>query len=65
MKILVQKNADPEIADTRGNTAVMGAVAAGHAPVVEFLVRAFKRLGLQVDRPNKVGNSAAKVAQRV
>lgn len=62
VKILVQNNADPEIADTCGNSALMYAVVAGHAPVVAFLVRAFKRLGLQIDRQNKVGNSAAKVA---
>lgn len=62
VKILVQNNADPEIVDTWGNSALMYAVVAGHAPVVEFLVRAFKRLGLQIDRQNKVGNSAAKVA---
>lgn len=62
VKILVRNNADPEIVDTWGNTALMYAVAADHAPVVEFLVRAFKRLGLQLDRQNKVGNSAVKVA---
>ncbi|KAL2082132.1 hypothetical protein ACEWY4_021950 [Coilia grayii] len=63
VKILVQNNANPEMEDLWGNTALMYAVVAGHPLVVEFLVRAFKRLGLQIDRQNKVGNSAVKVAQ--
>lgn len=63
VKVLVQNNADPEMGDVWGNTALMYAVVAGHTLVVEFLVRAFKRLGLQIDRQNKVGNSAVKVAE--
>lgn len=63
VKTLVQNNADPEIIDTWGNTALMYAAAAGHSVIVEFLVRAFKRLGLQIDRQNKVGNSALHVAK--
>ncbi|XP_048106534.1 lysosome-associated membrane glycoprotein 5 [Alosa alosa] len=63
VKVLVQHNADPEMEDLWGNTALMYAVVAGHTVVVEFLVRAFKRLGLQIDRQNKVGNSALKVAE--
>lgn len=63
VKVLVQHNADPEMEDLWGNTALMYAVVAGHSLVVEFLVRAFKRLGLQIDRQNKVGNSAVKVAE--
>uniref|UniRef100_A0A672H2T2 Uncharacterized protein n=1 Tax=Salarias fasciatus TaxID=181472 RepID=A0A672H2T2_SALFA len=63
VKVLVRHNADPEIGDSRGNTALMYAAAAGHSAVVEFLVRAFKRLGLQVDRQNQAGNSAAGVAK--
>ncbi|XP_069370614.1 uncharacterized protein [Paralichthys olivaceus] len=62
-KILVRNNADPEIVDCWGNTALMYAAVAGHSHVVEFLVRAFKRLGLQIDRQNKVGNSAVEVAK--
>ncbi|KAA8583376.1 hypothetical protein FQN60_015922 [Etheostoma spectabile] len=62
VKNLVRNNADPEIVDAWGNTALMYAAVAGHSPVVEFLVRAFKRLGLQIDRQNKVGNSAVEVA---
>lgn len=62
VKILVQNSADPEVVDVWGNTALMYAAVAGHAPVVAFLVRAFKRLGLRIDRRNHVGNSAAKVA---
>ncbi|KAI7800119.1 hypothetical protein IRJ41_023821 [Triplophysa rosa] len=63
VKILVKNNADPEMADSWGNTALMYAVAAGRSSVVEFLVRAFKRLGLQIHRQNKVGNSAVEVAK--
>ncbi|RXN11858.1 Ankyrin repeat domain-containing 63 [Labeo rohita] len=63
VKILVKNGADPEAADTWGNTALMYAVVAGRSAVVEFLVRAFKRLGLQIDRQNKVGNSALEVAK--
>uniref|UniRef100_A0A3B4CSJ2 Uncharacterized protein n=1 Tax=Pygocentrus nattereri TaxID=42514 RepID=A0A3B4CSJ2_PYGNA len=59
----LQNNADPEMADAWGNTALMYAAVAGHSLVVEFLVRAFKRLGIQIDRPNKVGNSAVEVAK--
>ncbi|KAL0165373.1 hypothetical protein M9458_041126, partial [Cirrhinus mrigala] len=63
VKILVKNGADPEEADTWGNTALMYAVVARRSAVVEFLVRAFKRLGLQIDRQNKVGNSAVEVAK--
>ncbi|KAA0708143.1 Ankyrin repeat domain-containing protein 63 [Triplophysa tibetana] len=63
VKILVKNNADPEMADSWGNTALMYAVAAGRSSVVEFLARAFKRLGLQIHRQNKVGNSAVEVAR--
>ncbi|XP_051510301.1 ankyrin repeat domain-containing protein 34B-like [Myxocyprinus asiaticus] len=63
VKILVKNNADPEVADIWGNTALMYAAVAGHSAIVEFLVRAFKRLGLQIDRQNKVGNSAFEVAK--
>lgn len=63
VKILVRNNADPDMVDAWGNTALMYAAVAGHSLVIEFLVRAFKRLGLQIDRQNKVGNSAVKVAK--
>ncbi|KAF0023240.1 hypothetical protein F2P81_023870 [Scophthalmus maximus] len=63
VKTLVRNNADPEIVDCWGNTALMYAAVAGHSHVVEFLVRAFKRLGLQINRQNKVGNSAVEVAK--
>ncbi|TSK58030.1 Ankyrin repeat domain-containing protein 63 [Bagarius yarrelli] len=63
VKVLVKNNADPEMVDTWGNTALMYAAVAGQSQVVEFLVRAFKRLGLQIDRQNKVGNSAVEVAK--
>uniref|UniRef100_A0A3B3YK84 Uncharacterized protein n=1 Tax=Poecilia mexicana TaxID=48701 RepID=A0A3B3YK84_9TELE len=63
VKILVQNGADPEILDSWGNTPLMYAAVADHTLVVEFLVRAFKRLGLQIDRQNKAGNSAVEVAK--
>ncbi|XP_012722102.2 ankyrin repeat domain-containing protein 17 [Fundulus heteroclitus] len=63
VKILVQNGADPEILDSWGNTPLMYAAVADHTVVVEFLVRAFKRLGLQIDRQNKAGNSAVEVAK--
>lgn len=63
VKILVRYNADPEIVDSWGNSALMYAAVTGHSAVVDFLVRAFKRLGLQIDRQNKVGNSAVGVAK--
>ncbi|KAG8583968.1 hypothetical protein GDO81_008619 [Engystomops pustulosus] len=63
VKILVQNGADPEIPDLWGNTALIYASVSGHAPVLDFLARAFKRLGLQIDRANRVGNSALDVAR--
>ncbi|GAA6097894.1 ankyrin repeat domain-containing protein 36B-like [Tachysurus ichikawai] len=63
VKTLVKNNADPEMVDAWGNTALMYAAVADHSLVVEFLVKAFKRLGLQIDRQNKVGNSAVEVAK--
>uniref|UniRef100_A0A3B3TPD4 Uncharacterized protein n=1 Tax=Poecilia latipinna TaxID=48699 RepID=A0A3B3TPD4_9TELE len=63
VKILVQNGADPEILDSWGNTPLMYAAVADHTLVVEFLARAFKRLGLQIDRQNKAGNSAVEVAK--
>ncbi|MEQ2170688.1 hypothetical protein GOODEAATRI_002853 [Goodea atripinnis] len=63
VKILIQNGADPEILDFWGNTPLMYAAVADHNLVVEFLVRAFKRLGLQIDRQNRAGNSAVEVAK--
>ncbi|XP_043961968.1 serine/threonine-protein phosphatase 6 regulatory ankyrin repeat subunit A-like [Gambusia affinis] len=63
VKILVQNGADPELLDSWGNTPLIYAAVADHTLVVEFLVRAFKRLGLQIDRQNKAGNSAVEVAK--
>ncbi|XP_061073782.1 ankyrin repeat domain-containing protein 63 [Conger conger] len=62
VKLLVQFNADPEISDVWGNNALMYAAYAGHSQVLEFLVRAFKRLGLQLDQTNRAGQSAIQVA---
>lgn len=62
VKLLVQFSADPDIPDTWGNSALMYAAFSGHSQVLEFLVRAFKRLGLRLDRTNNSGHSATDVA---
>lgn len=62
VKLLVQFNADPELIDTWGNSALMYAACGGHNHVLEFLVRAFKKLGLRLDRTNHAGHSAVQVA---
>lgn len=62
VKLLVQFNADPELIDTWGNSALMYAACGGHDHVLEFLVRAFKTLGLRLDRTNHAGHSAIQVA---
>ncbi|XP_066550361.1 ankyrin repeat domain-containing protein 63 [Amia ocellicauda] len=62
VKLLVQFNADPEIPDAWGNNSLMYAACSGHSQVLEFLIRAFKRLGLKLDRTNQAGHSAAQVA---
>ncbi|XP_069008089.1 ankyrin repeat and SAM domain-containing protein 4B [Embiotoca jacksoni] len=62
VKLLVQFNADPDVSDAWGNSALMYAAFSGHSQVLEFLVRAFKRLGLRLDRTNNAGHSAIDVA---
>ncbi|KAM9777578.1 uncharacterized protein ankrd63 [Neosynchiropus ocellatus] len=62
VKTLVQFNADPDVSDAWGNSALMYAAFSGHNQVLEFLVRAFKRLGLRMDRTNNNGHSAIEVA---
>eukprot|EP00061_Rhincodon_typus_P008285 g30757.t1 len=62
-KLLVQSSADPEIVDNWGNTALIYGAFAGHSLVVDFLVRSFKRLGLDVARTNLASNSAISIAQ--
>ncbi|CAL9686385.1 unnamed protein product [Knipowitschia caucasica] len=62
VKLLVQFNADPDISDVWGNSALMYGAFSGHSQVLEFLVRAFKRLGLRLDRTNNAGHSALEVA---
>ncbi|KAF4101848.1 hypothetical protein G5714_016648 [Onychostoma macrolepis] len=62
VKLLVQFNADPELIDSWGNSAVMYAACGGHSQILEFLVRAFKKLGLRLDRTNHAGHSAIQVA---
>ncbi|KAJ8399143.1 hypothetical protein AAFF_G00415220 [Aldrovandia affinis] len=65
-RLLLEKgadfNADPEGPDAWGNTALMYAAYAGHSQVLEFLIRAFKRLGLRLDHTNQAGHSAIQVA---
>lgn len=62
VKLLVQFNADPDISDAWGNNALMYAAFSGQSQVLEFLVRAFKRLGLRLDKTNNAGHSAIEVA---
>ncbi|KAG8443693.1 hypothetical protein GDO86_009025 [Hymenochirus boettgeri] len=63
VKLLVGGGADPELPDRGGNTALMYAALAGQSRVLDFLVRAFRRLGLEIGRVNRVGNSALDVAR--
>ncbi|XP_007230427.3 ankyrin repeat domain-containing protein 63 [Astyanax mexicanus] len=63
VKILVQFNADPEVTDTWGNSALMYAAYGGHNQILEFLMRAFKRFGLKLDHTNQAGHSAVQVAE--
>ncbi|XP_059375549.1 ankyrin repeat domain-containing protein 29-like [Carassius carassius] len=62
VKLLVQFNADPELTDMWGNNALMYAACGGHSQILEFLIRAFKKLGLRLDRTNHAGHSAIQVA---
>ncbi|XP_028850044.1 uncharacterized protein ankrd63 [Denticeps clupeoides] len=62
VKLLVQFSADPEVTDAWGNSALMYAAYGGHTPVLDFLLRAFKRLGLKLDRTNLAGQSAIQMA---
>nr|XP_057947078.1 ankyrin repeat domain-containing protein 36C [Doryrhamphus excisus] len=62
VKILVQFNADPDVSDVWGNSALMYAAYSGQSQVLEFLIRAFKRLGLRLDRTNNAGHTAVEVA---
>ncbi|XP_061751422.1 uncharacterized protein LOC133549721 [Nerophis ophidion] len=62
VKILVQFNADPDVSDVWGNSALMYAAFSGQSQVLEFFVRAFKRLGLRLDRMNNAGHTAIEVA---
>ncbi|XP_058471179.1 inversin-A [Solea solea] len=62
VKVLVQFNADPDICDVWGNNALMYSAFSGHSQILEFLVRAFKRLGLRLDKINNAGHTASEVA---
>lgn len=63
VKLLVQFNANPELTDTWGNSALTYAAYGGHSQVLDFLIRAFKRLGLRLDHTNHAGHTAIQVAE--
>lgn len=65
VKLLVQFNANPELTDTWGNSALMYAAYGGHSQILDFLIRAFKRLGLRLDHTNHAGHSAIQVAEQL
>nr|XP_056707848.1 ankyrin repeat domain-containing protein 63 [Euleptes europaea] len=62
-QLLVQHGADPDAADARGWSPLMHAAAAGRAPLLEWLLRAFRRLGqLRLDRADRAGRTALQLA---
>lgn len=63
VKLLVQFNANPELTDTWGNSALTYAAYGGHSQVLDFLIRAFKRLGLRLEQSNHAGHTALQVAE--
>ncbi|XP_060735419.1 ankyrin repeat domain-containing protein 27 [Tachysurus vachellii] len=63
VKLLVQFNANPELTDTWGNGALTYAAYGGHSQVLDFLIRAFKRLGLRLDHTNHAGHTPIQVAE--
>ncbi|XP_053489262.1 ankyrin repeat domain-containing protein 50 [Ictalurus furcatus] len=65
VKLLVQFNANPELTDTWGNSALMYAAYGGHSQILDFLIRAFKRLGLRLDHSNHAGHTAIQVAENL
>lgn len=65
VKLLVQFNANPEFTDTWGNSSLTYAAYGGHSQVLDFLIRAFKRLGLKLDHTNHAGHSAIQVADHL
>ncbi|KAM9294471.1 ankyrin repeat domain-containing protein 63 [Gastrophryne carolinensis] len=63
VKLLVQHNADPEIADRAGNRPLMYAASCGHSAELLFLLRSYKRFGLRLDATNLAGVSALDAAR--
>ncbi|XP_042316131.1 ankyrin repeat domain-containing protein 63 [Sceloporus undulatus] len=62
-QLLVQRGADPEAPDARGWSPLMHAAARGHQALLEWLLRAFRRLGhLALDRPDRAGRTALQLA---
>ncbi|XP_033030239.1 ankyrin repeat domain-containing protein 63 [Lacerta agilis] len=61
-KLLVQYGADPDAADSRGWNPLMYAAWQGRAPVVEWLLRSFRRLGLCLERADRAGRTALQLA---
>lgn len=63
VQLLVQYGADPDAADARGWSPLMHAAAAGRAPVLEWLLRSFRRLGqLRLERADRAGRTALHLA---
>ncbi|KAJ7344861.1 hypothetical protein JRQ81_000811 [Phrynocephalus forsythii] len=62
-QLLVQFGADPDAADARGWSPLMYAAWEGRAAVVEWLLRAFRRLGqLRLERADRAGRTALQLA---
>lgn len=59
IKILVQFSTDPDESDAWGNSAL---ICTGHSQELDFLLRAFKGIGLRLDRTNQAGHSSIQVA---
>ncbi|XP_054825894.1 ankyrin repeat domain-containing protein 63 [Eublepharis macularius] len=62
-QLLVQYGADPDAVDARGWSPLMYAASAGRTAVVEWLLRAFRRLGqLCLERADRAGRTALQLA---
>ncbi|XP_048341977.1 ankyrin repeat domain-containing protein 63 [Sphaerodactylus townsendi] len=62
-QLLVQFGADPDAVDARGWSPLMYAASAGRTAVVEWLLRAFRRLGqLCLERGDRAGRTALQLA---
>lgn len=62
-QLLVQFGADPDAVDARGWSPLMYAAWAGRTAVLEWLLRAFRRLGhLPLERADRAGRTALSLA---